>query len=103
MSQSIVVCAVTSAGAFLCLVFLESSVLHDLGWFASVSVAGAALFALVFLPQMLSVRIAKISPARFSSFIDHIGSIRFERNVALIIFLGILTLASLFFYRKAGF
>ncbi|MCX6281302.1 MAG: MMPL family transporter [Bacteroidetes bacterium] len=38
MSQSIVVCALTSAGAFLCLVFLESSVLHDLGWFASISV-----------------------------------------------------------------
>ncbi len=103
MSQSIVVCALTSAGAFLCLVFLESSVLHDLGWFASISVAGAALFALVFLPQMFSDRFHEKSPSAFSSFIDRIGNIRFEKQYGLIAVLGLLCIASLFFFRKAGF
>jgi 1-acyl-sn-glycerol-3-phosphate acyltransferase len=103
MSQSIVVCAVTSAGAFLCLVFLESSVLHDLGWFAALSVAGAALFALLFLPQMFSVQVSKFRTTRFSSFIDSIGNIRFERNIPLIIFIGLISLASLFYFRKTGF
>ena len=103
MSQSIVICAVTSAAAFLCLVFLESSVLHDLGWFASLSVAGAALFALVFLPQMFSAGFREKRPSVFSSFIDRVGRIRFEQNAPLIIVLGLLCLASLFFFRKAGF
>jgi len=103
MSQSIVVCALTSAGAFLCLVFLESSVLHDLGWFASVSVAGAALFALVFLPQMFSVRFTRPGSTGISNFIDRISKIAFEKNAILMIFLGLLTLVSIFYYRKAGF
>ncbi|MEI6887685.1 MAG: MMPL family transporter [Bacteroidales bacterium] len=103
MSQSIVVCAITSAGAFLCLVFLESSVLHDLGWFASLSVAGASLFALVFLPQMFSERFREKRPSKFSVFIDRIGSIQFEKNIPLLIALTLLCLASLFFFRKAGF
>ena len=103
MSQTIVVCALTSAGAFLCLVFLESSVLHDLGWFASISVAGAALFALLFLPQMLSERLSRIKPTMTSSLIDRFGSMSFEKNTMLLILLGLLTFISIFFYRKAGF
>ena len=103
MSQSIVVCALTSAGAFLCLVFLESSVLHDLGWFASLSVAGAALFALVFLPQMFSPRFGKTRSNSFTALIDRIGSFAYERNIPLIVLLGLLVFASLFYFRKAGF
>jgi len=103
MSQSIVVCAITSAGAFLCLVFLGSSVLHDLGWFAAISVLGAALFALVLLPQMLSPGFTHKKPSAFSTFIDRIGSIRFERNYALITLIVLLAVASLYFYRRAGF
>ncbi len=103
MSQSIVVCALTSAGAFLCLVFLESSVLHDLGWFAALSVAGAALFALAFLPQMFPVIVSKFRITRISSFIDSIGSLRFERSIPLIIFIGLVSIASLFYSRRTGF
>ena len=103
MSQSIVVCALTSAGAFLCLIFLQSSVLHDLGWFAALSVSGAALFALVFLPQMFSERFSEKKTSGFSSFIDRIGNIQYHRSVPLIIIIGLLIISSLFFYKKAGF
>lgn len=103
MSQSIVVCALTSSGAFLCLVFLESSVLHDLGWFAALSVTGAALFALMFLPQMFSERFSEKRSSAFSSFIDRLGNIRYEKNIPLIILLGVFSIASLFFYNNAGF
>jgi uncharacterized protein len=103
MSQSIVVCALTSAGAFLCLIFLESSVLHDLGWFAAISVSGAALFALLLLPQLLSERFSRIRSTATSNFIDRLGSIAYEKNAALLVLLGLLTFTSIFFYRKAGF
>jgi 1-acyl-sn-glycerol-3-phosphate acyltransferase len=53
LAQTIVVCALTSIGAFLCLTQLDSAVLHDLGWFAALSIAGSALFALVILPQFM--------------------------------------------------
>jgi len=103
ISQSIVVCALTSAGAFLCLVFLESSVLHDLGWFASISVAGAALFALLFLPQLLPGSLSRIRPTRTSSFIDRLGNMAYEKNALLLILLGLIIMMSIFYFRKAGF
>ena len=103
MSQSIVICALTSVGAFLCLVFLDSSVLHDLGWFAAISITGAAFFALVFLPQVFFGSLTNIRPGILNSFIDKIGKIRFEDKPAMIIILGILTVTSLFFFKKAGF
>jgi 1-acyl-sn-glycerol-3-phosphate acyltransferase len=78
-------------------------VLHDLGWFASISVAGAALFALVLLPQMFFEGLRNTQPTVLSSFIDRFGKIRFERKPALIAILGLITLASLFFFTKAGF
>ncbi|MCX6281303.1 MAG: 1-acyl-sn-glycerol-3-phosphate acyltransferase [Bacteroidetes bacterium] len=42
-------------------------------------------------------------PSAFSSVIDKIGNIRFERQYALIAVLVLLCIASLFLYRKAGF
>lgn len=42
----------TTVGAFLCLQFVNSPILHDLGLFAALSLVGAALFTLVALPHV---------------------------------------------------
>jgi uncharacterized protein len=103
MSLTIFVCFITTAGAFLCLVFLKSTVLHDLGWFAALSVAGAAFFALVILPHLLSTKDIKPADWQRVTIIDRIASIPFEKKTGLILALLVLGVLSFFTMRKAGF
>ena len=51
ISKPILVSSLTTASAFLCLLFLKSQALQDLGIFASISVIGASIFALLFIPH----------------------------------------------------
>ncbi len=103
MSQTIVVCSLTTAGAFLCLIFLESTVLNDLGWFAALSVLGAAFFALAFLPQFLTQKSARAFTRHQPSWVDKFATIRFDKNPYLTGILLVLIIASLFFAKRAGF
>lgn len=104
MAQTIVVCSLTSIGAFLCLIFLNSAVLHDLGWFAAISVFGAAFFALVILPQFLGgYLLPKEKEHHRENLIDRIGRIRFEKQGWLVIGLAVMGVISLFFMKKADF
>jgi uncharacterized protein len=102
MSQAIILCALTSIGAFLCLLFLDSAVLFDLGLFASFSLAGAAIFSLVFLPHLLSDKISKIRNFEKLNLVDKFCSIRIERNWVAA---GILaaSVISLFFVGRVRF
>ncbi len=47
---------ITTVGAFLTLVPLQSAALRDLGLFASLLLVGTILFVLIYLPHMLEVR-----------------------------------------------
>ncbi|MCX6249004.1 MAG: 1-acyl-sn-glycerol-3-phosphate acyltransferase [Bacteroidetes bacterium] len=102
MTLTVFLCSLTSAGAFLCLVFLRSSVLHDLGWFAAISVAGAAFFALVILPHFLTQNDVKVTPVRVG-LIDRIGSFSFEKSRGFVVFLVIITVGSIFFVHRVRF
>ncbi|MBE0648070.1 MAG: 1-acyl-sn-glycerol-3-phosphate acyltransferase [Bacteroidales bacterium] len=104
MSQTIFVCSLTSVGAFLCLVFLNSAVLHDLGWFAAISVLGAAFFALVILPQLLgNYLLPKKKDKTGQNFIDRIGGINFGKQGWLIVALALMGIGSLFFLKRVVF
>ena len=50
ITKPILMSSLTTALAFLCLFFLNSQALQDLGIFAAVSVLGASCFALLFIP-----------------------------------------------------
>ena len=101
MSLTIVLCSLTSATAFLSLLFVKSEVLQDLGLFAALSVLGAAFFSLVFLPHFISSN-KNIKPLR-KTFIDRIVQYPFESDKIFVIAILLLTIISLFYYRKAGF
>jgi 1-acyl-sn-glycerol-3-phosphate acyltransferase len=102
MTLTIFLCSLTTAGAFLCLIFLRSSVLHDLGWFAALSVAGAAFFALVILPQFLDEHDLKIEKET-GNLIDHISTFAFDKNIVFIILLIVAMVTSLFFLSRVSF
>ncbi len=103
MSLTVVLCFLTSAGAFLCLIFLRSGVLHDLGWFASLSVAGAAFFALVILPHLLKDKDVRSDKIPRNTFVDRIASFSFEKKYWLIIVLVVIGGISFITMKKAEF
>ena len=101
MTLTIFLCSLTTAGAFLCLVVLRSSVLHDLGWFAALSVIGAAVFALVILPQFLNQHDLRINKGN-RNFIDHIASFSFDKSIVFIIMLVIAMVTVYFSFPGSG-
>lgn len=54
LSAPIILSSLTTASAFLSLLFIHSKVLNDLGIFAAISVLSAALFTLIVLPHLFS-------------------------------------------------
>lgn len=100
-TKPLIVCAVFTAADFLCLLFLHSDVLKDLGVFAAVSVLGAAFFALVFVPQVYSPK----SSLEFkqNTIIDKLSGYDFSKNKWLLGVSVLLILISLFTYKNVGF
>lgn len=105
MSQTVFLCALTSIAAFSCLLFLTSAVLQDLGIFASITIAGSAFFALVFMPHFLPFIIGKpkIQGETKPHPIDRLLSYRLDQSLgAVLILLGIV-IASFFTFRNVTF
>lgn len=100
-TKPLLMCAVFTAVDFLCLMFLHSDVLKDLGIFAAVSVLGAAGFALVFIPQVYTP--SRSVSTRQNTFVDTIARYDFSRNKWVLGFGIALTIASLFTYQRVGF
>jgi uncharacterized protein len=103
LSLTIFLCAITTIGAFLCMIFLQSSVLHDLGLFAALSVAGAAIFALIFLPHFLSAKNLPLDVKQTISLIEKIAAYPFEKNFWLIGMILLFGIASIFTISRVDF
>jgi len=88
----------TTAVAFLCLLFVHSDALIDLGIFASISVVATAVFTLIILPH-----IYKGKTLKHSHTIDKIAKYPFEKNKVLIAFTLLLVVMSAFTYHKVQF
>jgi len=100
VSPSILISSLTTASAFLCLLFLESHALQDLGIFAAISVLGASTFALIFIPQVYKTVIK--SDAK-STILDRIANYNLHKNKWAIGMLAVLLTGSLFTYKTVVF
>ncbi len=100
-TKPLLMCAIFTAVDFLCLLFLHSDVLKDLGVFAAVSVLGAALFSLIFIPQVYAPR--REVTLRQNTFVDAIARYDFSRNKWVLGIGVLLTLVSLFTFQRVGF
>lgn len=103
MSQSIILCAVNSIGAFLCLLFLDSAVLADLGLFAALSIAGAAIFALVFLPHLLGKKVVKWRGGEVVNWVDKLSAIAIEKKTWFVAGMILAGIVSAFFVGQVKF
>ncbi len=100
VAPSILMSSLTTASAFLCLLFLESQALQDLGIFAAASVLGASVFALLFIPQVYR---HKVKIKKNKTVLDQIAAYELHQNKWSIAVLAILLIVSLFTYRTVIF
>ncbi|MBV8325815.1 MMPL family transporter [Chryseobacterium sp.] len=101
ITQPIVLSSATTAVSFLCLVFVRSEALKDLGLFAAITVILSSVTALIIVPQLYKPK--ETSEKHSTNFIDRIGSYPYEKNKPLIIGCSVIILACLFGFRHVKF
>ncbi|WP_312512683.1 MMPL family transporter [Chryseobacterium culicis] len=101
ITQPIVLSSATTAVSFLCLVFVRSEALKDLGLFAAITVILSSVSALIIVPQLYKPK--EKGEHLNTNFIDKIGSYPYEKNKPLIIGCSVIILACLFGFRHVGF
>ena len=100
VAPAILMSSLTTASAFLCLLFLQSQALQDLGIFAAISVIGASLFALLFIPQVYN---QSQENSKRKTLLDRFAAYDFHKNKLGIVIISILFLISAFNYSKVIF
>ncbi len=94
----------TTIGGFLCLEFVESEMLKDLGLFAAFSLIGASLSSLIFLPHFIASKKEQATHKICTvSFIDKMAAYRPEYNKYLVIVILILTIVFGYWATEVGF
>ena len=77
ITKPILMSSLTTALAFLCLLFLKSQALQDLGIFAAISVLSASVIALIFIPQVYRTKVVATNKA---TIIDRLASYGLHKN-----------------------
>jgi len=102
LSQPLVISSVTTAVAFLCLYFVESPALKELGVFAAISILGAALFVLLVTPHFLEGDKASKKASNLP-FLDRFVSIEFDKLPYVKWIIVIVSVISIFTSRNIVF
>jgi len=103
LAQPMTVGSFTTIGGFLCLEFVESEMLKDLGLFAAFSLIGASLCSLIFLPHFIASKKERETHKASISWIDRIAGLRPEYNKFLVILIAGLTIFFAFWAPKVSF
>ncbi|GHE40692.1 1-acyl-sn-glycerol-3-phosphate acyltransferase [Sphingobacterium griseoflavum] len=99
LTRPLLMSGATSAVAFLCLLFVHSSALIDLGIFASISIFSSSIFTLLLIPHLYRPK----REIRYNSIIEKVSGFSFERNKPLIALCFLLLLISCFTSGKVGY
>lgn len=95
---------ITTVGAFLCVVPLEASALHDLGVFSSLLLVGTIIFVLVFLPHAVRTRTGEGGgPATGAVWITRMASISMENHRWMVRAVLLLTVVFAWFSLRTEF
>jgi uncharacterized protein len=107
VSFPIIVCGFATAFEFLTLVFVSSESLHELGILAAISVVTAAFFTMVVLPHILDATHQESDETEEKNYLelilDKVTRYSFHKNKLLLLFMIIVTLVSLFYFKRVGF
>lgn len=100
VTKPIVMSSITTAMAFLCLLFIKSRALQDLGVFAAVSVLGSSFFALLLIPHLYKEKKVR---ATQNNGIDVIAGYEFSKNKVIIFLSVFLCVVTAFTYSDVLF
>lgn len=103
LARPLTIGSITTIGGFLCLQFVESEMLRDLGLFAALSLMGAIICSLVFLPPLIKRSGSVTETIRQHSWLDRIAEYRPEYNKYLVLFILVLTIVLAYFARNVQF
>ena len=101
ITKPLLLCGITTSITFLCLFFIKSEALQDLGIFAALSVVSTSLFSLLLIPLLYKTNAKLFVPK--SNVIDKLGAYSYHKNKFLIGSMVLLLIVSLFTYSKATF
>ena len=88
----------TTVGSFFSLMLVKSQILSDFGLFAGLSLMGAALFSLVFLPHFIPLQKEKSSIPKKENWLEKLLHLEFKSNGILVLIIFALTF--FFFHSK---
>ncbi|PTX43036.1 hypothetical protein C8P64_1562 [Christiangramia gaetbulicola] len=100
ITKPILMSGITTAIAFLCLIFVQSEALNDLGIFAAISVLLSSVFALIIIPLLYDPGSDKTEK---TTFLDSIAAIDYSKVKPLVLGVIAIFVISLFFFNKVKF
>jgi 1-acyl-sn-glycerol-3-phosphate acyltransferase len=101
ITKPLLFCGFTTAITFLCLFFIKSEALQDLGFFAALCVVSTTVFSLILIPVLYKIN-PKITLEK-PNVIDKLGAYSYHKNKYLVGFVLALIVVSLFTYSKVTF
>jgi 1-acyl-sn-glycerol-3-phosphate acyltransferase len=101
ITKPLLLCGITTSITFLCLFFIKSEALQDLGIFAALSVVSTSVFSLVLIPILYKTN-TKVFVSK-PNVIDKLGDYAYHKNKYLVGSMVLLLLVSLFTYSKVTF
>jgi uncharacterized protein len=101
ITKPLLLCGITTSITFLCLFFIKSDALQDLGLFACLSVVSTSIFSLVLIPVLyqFNTKIADPKP----NILDKLGAYSYHKNKYLVGFVLALLMICCFMYSKVTF
>jgi 1-acyl-sn-glycerol-3-phosphate acyltransferase len=102
ISTPTIMSSLTTSSAFLCLLYMSSEAMRDLGIFAAVAVFSSAVFALLVLPHFLP-KTAPSKELKKEAFLDKVAAYPIHKNKWVKAFVLSATVLFLFFYNKVQF
>lgn len=101
ITMPVIMSSSTTAVAFLCLLFVKSDALNDLGIFAAVIVMATGIFSLLIVPHLYKPKENNFEHKK--NAIDKLAHFSFHNNKFLIGFCVIITIICCFTYNDVGF
>ncbi|PUZ25139.1 glycerol acyltransferase [Chitinophaga parva] len=107
LAEPMTIGSFTTIGGFLCLQFVQSPLLKDVGFFAAFSLVGACLFSLIFLPHWIVMGRQEKPVAHAHeeehNWLDQLSAYHPEKNKYLVGVIFLLTIVFFFTSGRVGF
>ncbi|KGO91295.1 MMPL family transporter [Flavobacterium subsaxonicum] len=98
--KPLIMSSTTTAVAFLCLLFVNSGALQDLGIFAATSVMVSSLFSLLIIPHLYKPKTGEATQVHHTTVLDRLAGFSFHNNKVLIAASVLIIVASFFTFNK---